>query len=187
MTEPDNPILDGAFNNASQLTIEFQARQATLAPNLSFLDRWNYGGQGTLTIGTGQHFGEGSEVSVWFAGPNGSGVGVVETQGANIQASVTEDIAVVFKTGQLQIYVNGVQEQTVVSYGAVPTSLAARNMPLNLGYWNGLGRYIDGRVVQLRHGEFVRLPRNPSLPVLSLHECPEARLDHLPVAVCARR
>ena len=82
MTEADNSTLDGTLNGASQLTIEFQSRQTTLSTDRTFVSRWNYGAGGTVAIGTGQHFGEGNEVSVWFAAPDGSIAAVVETQGA---------------------------------------------------------------------------------------------------------
>jgi hypothetical protein len=150
MTEPDNATLDGVFNGATQLTIEFQARQTTLAANRNFLSKWNFGSNGTMTIATGEHAGGDGEISVWFATASGNVAGVVETQGANLQASVTYDIAVVFNAGQVQVYVNGQLQQTVVAFGAVPTSLAASSgIPLDLGRWNGMGNYIDGALANL--------------------------------------
>ena len=85
MTEPDNATLDNAFNNATQLTIEFQTRQTTLATNRNFLSKWNYGSTGAIAIATGQHAGNEGEISVWFATASGKVAGVIETQGANLQ------------------------------------------------------------------------------------------------------
>src|SRR6185437_10307111 len=62
MTEPDNATLDGIFNDATQFTIEFQARQATLSANRNFLSKWNYGANGSITIATGEHAGEEGEI-----------------------------------------------------------------------------------------------------------------------------
>lgn len=150
MTEPDNTTLDGIFNGAKQLTIEFQARQTTLAINRSFLTKWNYGSNGSIAITTGQHAGEQGEIAVWFADASGKAISIVETHGANLQASVTYDIAVVYNAGQVQIYVNGVPQQTNFDLGNVPTSLAASTgIPLELGRWNGLGNYIDGAMTNL--------------------------------------
>jgi len=152
LTEPDNVILDNIFNNARQLTIQFQARQTTLDTNRNFLSKWNYGGNGTIAIATGQHYQEEDEISVWFAGFNGDPVAIVQTVGAHLQASVTYDIAVVYNAGQVQIYVNGQPQQVVTTSGAVPTSLAASTgIPLDLGRWNGMsqGNYLDGALQNL--------------------------------------
>ena len=62
---------------------------------------------------------------------------------------MTEDIAVTFNAGQVRIFVNGVSQATVLDLGTVPTCLAASSVPLNVGYWNGLGRYIDGTIGDL--------------------------------------
>ena len=150
MTEPDNATLDGVFDGATQLTIEFQARQTTLATNRNFLTKWNYGSNGTIGIATGQHANQQGEIAVWFADTSGKFAGVIETQGANLQASVTYDIAVVYNAGKVQIYVNGQLQQTVLSQGAVPASLSASSgIPLELGRWNGMGNYIDGAMANL--------------------------------------
>jgi hypothetical protein len=150
MTEPDNATLDSIFNNATQFTIEFQARQATLATNRNFLSKWNYGAAGSITIATGEHSGEEGEVSVWFADPSGRVAGVIETQGAKMQASVTYDIAVVYNAGNVRIYINGQPQQTIVNVGVIPTSVSASaNIPLELGRWNGLGNYFDGAISNL--------------------------------------
>ena len=150
MTEPDNPALDGLFNNTSQLTIEFQTRQATLSTNRNFLSKWNYGGNGSIAVATGMHSGDEGEIAVWFASFNGDIAGGLETQGANLLAGVTYDIAVVFNAGQVQIYVNGQAQTTMLETGSIPTTIAASgNIPLDLGRWNGLGRYLDGTIDNL--------------------------------------
>ncbi len=147
MTEPDNATLDRIFNGAAQFTIEFQARQATLDTNRTFLSKWNWGSNGSLTIGTGLHAQEQGEISLWLADSSGQVAGVIETHGANLQASVTYDIAVVYNAGQVQIFVNGQPQQTIMSFGAIPTTVAAStNIPLEVGRWNGLGNYIDGAI-----------------------------------------
>jgi Concanavalin A-like lectin/glucanases superfamily/Dockerin type I domain len=150
LTEPDNPALDSLFNNTSQLTIEFQARQQTLGLDRSFLTKWNFGNNGTISISTGQHPGEEGEIVVWFATFNGDVSGTVTTIGANMQASVNYDIAFVFNAGQVQIYINGQLQSSYVSSGVIPTTLAASsNAALELGRWNNLGRYFDGAIDNL--------------------------------------
>ena len=89
---------------------------------------------------------------MWFAGFNGDPAAIVQTVGANLQASVTYDIAVVYNAGQVQVFVNGQPQHVVVNFGTVPTSLAASTgIPLELGRWNGMsgGNYFDGAIQNL--------------------------------------
>ena len=79
ITEPENASLDTAFNNVSNLTIEFTARETTQALDQNFASRWNYGSTGTIAVSAGNHYQQGQELTVWFAGPNSSVAAVVET------------------------------------------------------------------------------------------------------------
>lgn len=155
LTEPDNQELDNTFNNASQLTIEFLAKQTTLGLDRSFVSRWDYGGLGTIAIDTGTHSGQEGELSVWIASPTGGFQAQVFAQGAGLIASNTYDIAVVFdgtqadQSNRVAIYVDGIRQSTTIEGGAIPATLAASSASLDVGRWDGLGRYLDGMVQNL--------------------------------------
>jgi hypothetical protein len=155
LSETDNFTLNSAINNASQLTISFQAEQTTLGLDRNFVSRWDYGSSGSIAIDTGTHSGDTSEISVWVSDASGNIAGIVETQGAGLVASKDYSITVVFDGNQidpmnrLSIYVDGIKQTLTNEGGAVPTTLATSNAPLDVGSWPGLGRYLDGAVHNL--------------------------------------
>ena len=150
MTEPDNPALDSLFNNTSQLTIEFQARQQTLALNRNFLTKWNFGNNGTIAIATGSTAGRKGDFCLVRQFQRRYRRRNRRHSGANLQASVTYDIAVVFNAGQVQIYVNGQPQSTYVKFGSDP-HIAGRVEQRRRSTWaagTDLGRYLDGSIAE---------------------------------------
>ena len=155
-TEVNNAVLDSTLNGAAQMTLHFHAKQTTLGLDRTLVSRWNYGQQGTFAIDTGSHYGQQGELSIWLAKPNGQFAAVVITQGAHLVASRDYTITLVFDGAQanpldrVAIYVDGQRQATVLDSGAIPTTLASSNAALEVGRWNGLGRYFDGAVHDLR-------------------------------------
>ena len=50
---------------------------------------------------------------------------------------------------RLAIYVDGVKSATTVTYGTIPTSLTSSSADLEIGRWEGLGRYFGGNIASV--------------------------------------
>jgi len=143
-------ILD--LHDATCMTVAFWARRHVLNINETFVDKWQYVGNGTFAIQGGAVSGSGLTVYVATSvGDDGSGCRV--DSGAGVFAedewkriAVVYDGSLTGDANRLKVYADGAPVSMTTAAGAVPAALTSGTAPIVLGAFVGLPRVLNGEV-----------------------------------------
>lgn len=127
--------------SGSSLTIVMLAKQPILIHTQILLAQWRWQTDGGFALGTLN--GVVDELIFFVAeAPTSSGLNFVKTTNADMGA-LFNVITVQFNAGVVTYEINDVVPDTAIN-GSIPTSLLDSGGDLEIGRWDGLGRYYNG-------------------------------------------
>jgi len=157
----------GSFASASSQKLDV-ADNAGLSPTAAFtvqawvyqptavgagrtlVSKGTYSGSWTFQIGA-DATGTGDEIEVFIStGAGDVGNTFAVTTDANMAADTWYHVLVVYDgslsaANRLKVYVNGVSKTLSIT-GTIPAAAFDSSGPFTIGAWNGLGRYMNGRI-----------------------------------------
>ncbi len=128
--------------NVTEFSFSLWVKQTTATSTKGIFGDWAYNSRGnfilqTLTV-------SGNSTKLQFGIRESSGFKLVNTDNYVFTENTWNHIAIIFNSGSLNIYVNGVNE--TFTGDVLPTSLVNSLGTLVIGKFAGLGRYFNGNI-----------------------------------------
>ena len=131
------------LQNLTQFSVSLWAKQTTATTQKCFISDWIYNNNGNFAIQTANVLGSATKLNFAIRELGGTPL-VITTINYPFIENVWNHIVVTFNSGTANFYVNGISESFTGSM--LPTSLAYGNGVLEIGRFNGLGRYFNGNI-----------------------------------------
>ena len=131
------------LQNLTEFSISIWAKQPTATSTKCLIGDWNFNTSGNFALETGTASGGATKLTFYIRELNGT-IRTTTTQNYVFTENVWNHIVVAFNSGTLNIYVNGIAQG--LSVPALPSSLAYNDGTLDIGYFEGLGRYFSGNI-----------------------------------------
>jgi hypothetical protein len=131
------------LQNLTQFSFSLWAKQTTATTQKCFISDWIYNNNGNFAIQTSNVLGSATKLYFGIRELGGT-PRVITTDNYPFIENVWNHIVVTFNSGTANIYVNGISES--FTGATLPTSLAYGNGVLDIGRFNGLGRYFNGNI-----------------------------------------
>jgi len=131
------------LQNLTDFSVSLWAKQTTATTQKCFITDWIYNNNGNFAIQTANVLGSTTKLNFAIRELGGT-PRVITTINYPFIENVWNHIVVTFSSGNANIYVNGISES--FTGATLPTSLAYGNGKLDIGRFNGLGRYFNGNI-----------------------------------------
>jgi hypothetical protein len=131
------------LQNLTQFSVSLWAKQTTATSTQCLISDWNFNTQGNIALETGAASGGATKLTFYIR-INSATIRTTTTQNFVFTENVWNHIAITFNSGTLNIYVNGIAQG--LNLPSLPTSLVHNDGTLDIGYFEGLGRYFSGYI-----------------------------------------
>lgn len=131
------------LQNLTEFSISIWAKQPTATSTQCLIGDWNFNTSGNFALETGTASGGATKLTFYIRELNGT-IRTTTTQNYVFTQNVWNHIAVTFNSGTLNIYVNGIAQG--LNLPSLPSSLSYNDGTLDIGYFEGLGRYFSGGI-----------------------------------------